>query len=276
MFKTRLISTIVISLFIIWLVLFAPTVVTAVSFLVFSIIGYYEFEKAVGVLKDGKHVNGISFFGYLATISLFVAEWYTGGKPESIIFTVIILLIVLMGVFVFAYPTYSAHDFVYTFFGFIYVSMMLSFFYLTLMLENGRLYVMLIPLSSWVCDVCAYCVGMLLGKHKLTPKLSPKKSVEGAVGGVIGSAVCGALCGYLGTGLILGERNAEKAVIFAVICAFGAIASQIGDLTASAFKRQHDIKDYGNLIPGHGGILDRFDSVIITGPIIYILSSMLW
>ena len=121
----------------------------------------------------------------------------------------------------------------------------------------------LVFLSAWGCDTCAYCTGVLIGKHKLAPVLSPKKSIEGAVGGVVGAALLGALFGALAEG---------DPGLYAVICGVGAAASQIGDLAASAVKRQHDIKDYGTLIPGHGGILDRFDSVIVTAPMIYILA----
>ena len=124
----------------------------------------------------------------------------------------------------------------------------------------------LIFLSSWGCDTFAYCTGMLLGRHKLAPVLSPKKSVEGAIGGIAGAALLGVLYGVLTKGNI---------PIYALICAVGAAASQVGDLAASAVKRQHNIKDYGHLIPGHGGILDRFDSVIVTAPMIYILAVLL-
>ena len=106
---------------------------------------------------------------------------------------------------------------------------------------------------------------MALGRHRLAPELSPKKSVEGAIGGVAGSALVGFLYGLL-------ISPDAGALVYALISAIGAVISQFGDLTASAIKRNHDIKDYGKLIPGHGGIIDRFDSVIVTAPIIYILS----
>ena len=124
----------------------------------------------------------------------------------------------------------------------------------------------LIFLCSWGADTCAYCVGMLIGKHKMAPVLSPKKSVEGAVGGVAGAALLGFLFQLATDG---------PSYEYAVICAVGALISMVGDLAASAIKRNMEIKDYGTLIPGHGGILDRFDSVIFTAPIIYYLSVFL-
>ena len=106
----------------------------------------------------------------------------------------------------------------------------------------------------------------------MSPVLSPKKSVEGAVGGVIGAAALGALYGF-----VIRERFGDERVIlfFALICSVGALISMVGDLAASAVKRNADIKDYGKLIPGHGGVMDRFDSVIFTAPVIYFMTVFL-
>ena len=109
-------------------------------------------------------------------------------------------------------------------------------------------------------------VGVLFGKHKMAPVLSPKKSVEGAVGGVVGAILLG---------IIYAAATKGGMVEYAIICGVGALISMVGDLAASAIKRNQGIKDYGKLIPGHGGILDRFDSVIFTAPIIYFLSVLL-
>ena len=108
---------------------------------------------------------------------------------------------------------------------------------------------------------------MLFGKHRLAPVLSPKKSIEGAVGGVVGSALLGCIYAYF-FGAKMDEVS-NPMVACAVACAIAAVISQIGDLAASAIKRNHNVKDYGNLIPGHGGVLDRFDSMIFTAPAIY-------
>ena len=184
-----------------------------------------------------------------------------------IFYTLIVLLIALMIIYVLQFPKYSTTKMMQVFFGVIYVGVMLSFVYLTRMERDGLKLVWLIFIASWVCDTCAYISGMLLGRHKLTPALSPKKSVEGAIGGVVGATVVGFLYGML---IELGDAS----WVPAVICGVGAVISQFGDLTASAIKRNHDIKDFGRLIPGHGGILDRFDSVIVTAPIVFILSQI--
>ena len=122
-------------------------------------------------------------------------------------------------------------------------------------------------MSSWGCDTCAYCVGMLIGRHKLAPVLSPKKSIEGAVGGVAGAALLGFLYATVFGASMAEVQNPQVAC--ALACAIAAVISQIGDLAASAIKRNHQVKDYGHLIPGHGGILDRFDSMLFTAPAIF-------
>ena len=158
------------------------------------------------------------------------------------------------------------------FFSVIYAPVMFSFIYLIRNRENGFWLVWFVFIASWVSDTCAYCVGMLFGKHKLAPVLSPKKSIEGAVGGIVGSALAGILYGLLLVSV--SDITYSGLWICALIGAVGSVFSQIGDLAASGIKRHYNIKDYGKLIPGHGGIMDRFDSVIVTAPLIYFLVTL--
>ncbi len=121
--------------------------------------------------------------------------------------------------------------------------------------------VWLVVITAFGTDIMAYFTGYALGKHKLCPKISPKKTIEGSVGGTLGSII---LCG------VFGFFFARPLLVHCLIIGLlGGVISQFGDLTASVFKRKMGIKDYGNLIPGHGGILDRFDSVLFTGPLVY-------
>ena len=129
-------------------------------------------------------------------------------------------------------------------------------------------------LGAWGSDTCAYCVGRLIGKHKAFPVLSPKKSWEGCVGGVLGAALLGLVYALIFRSKLTAVGNPTLA--FPVICACASVLSQFGDLAASGIKRQHEIKDYGKLIPGHGGILDRFDSVIFTAPATYLLLTLVF
>ena len=128
---------------------------------------------------------------------------------------------------------------------------------------NGYLFTWTVLLAAFGSDIMAYFTGFLWGKHKFAPVLSPKKTIEGAVGGVVGAGV---LCAIFG--LIFAKAYILQCLFIGLV---GGAFSQAGDLTASAFKRKMGIKDYGNLIPGHGGIMDRFDSVIFVAPFVYYL-----
>jgi len=134
-------------------------------------------------------------------------------------------------------------------------------------MPDGFWLVWLVVISSWGCDTCAYVVGMLFGKRHFAPILSPKKTVAGAIGGAIGAGLLGVIYASFFGAQMEEIANPQIACFFA--CAAAGAISQIGDLAASAIKRDHDVKDYGNLIPGHGGILDRFDSMLFTAPAIY-------
>ena len=135
------------------------------------------------------------------------------------------------------------------------------------MLGDLEFTVWLVVITAFGTDIMAYFTGYAFGKHKLCPKISPKKTIEGSVGGTLGSII---LCG------IFGFIFARPILIHCLIIGLlGGIFSQFGDLTASVFKRKMGIKDYGNLIPGHGGILDRFDSVLFTGPLVFYYMAVL-
>lgn len=264
MFKTRLISGAVLVL-IALLTIISGGDVLFFTVLGISVIGMMELYK----VSDVSHrLPGIA--GYLGVAGYFVL--LRVNLDEWVLAYLIGLLVVLMAIYVFAYPTYHSSQIMLVFFGIFYVGIMLSYVYRTRMLVNGAWLVWLIFFCSWGCDTSAYCFGMLFGRHKLAPVLSPKKSVEGAIGGVFGAA----LLGFLYALAVNAWAGAGADVLsYALICAAGAVISQIGDLAASGIKRNHDIKDYGRLIPGHGGILDRFDSVIFTAPIIYYLAVLL-
>ena len=267
MFKTRLISGILLVAAALLTIITGGAVLWTVL-LCISVIGAEELYRAMDVHKNG--------FGLLETAACLGILLYYGAAALDFgrygMMAVILALILILFVYVFTYPKYDAHQIAAAFLGIVYVAVMLSYIYLTRNLENGHFIVWLIFLCSWGCDTCAYCVGMLIGKHKMAPVLSPKKSVEGGIGGIVGAALIGTL--YALAINHWGGAGAEV-IEYALIGAVGGAISQIGDLAASAIKRYHNIKDYGKLIPGHGGILDRFDSVIFTAPIIYYLAVML-
>lgn len=263
MFKTRLLSGIVLVIAALALIITGNDVLL-VSTLVISYVGMFELYRVFQIEKAAPGV-----VGYLAA-TVYYANLRFGFMTDMMMFA-LLLLMLLMFAYVFTYPKYKTEQLLAAFFGVFYVAVMLSYVYQTRMLSAGTYIVWLIFLCSWGCDTCAYCVGVLIGKHKMAPKLSPKKSIEGAVGGVLGAALLTALYGMIFRDAMGMETS--HILTLAAISAIGALVSMVGDLTASAIKRNYDIKDYGKLIPGHGGILDRFDSVIFTAPMIYFLAA---
>jgi len=139
--------------------------------------------------------------------------------------------------------------------------------------EVGVFVIVLVFLVSWACDTGAYFTGMLFGKHKLIPEISPKKTVEGAIGGIVIATLA-----YLLYGFVLDKLIPEMSVnyIFLGVCGLLlSIFSQLGDLVASLIKREYGVKDYGRIFPGHGGVMDRFDSTISVSTVLMILCAVL-
>lgn len=270
MFFTRLKSGIILILLSLLVMVMGGNTLLVTVFII-SEIGLFELYR---VMKIEESVMGVT--GYVTT-----AVWYfllyQFGNQASLTYYFILLLSVFMILmllcFVMKYPKFSAVQLFSSIFGFVYVPFMLSFLYLTReTVRLGEWLVWLTFVASWGSDTCAYVVGRLFGKRKLAPVLSPKKSVEGAIGGILGSAGIGAIFAYI----MIYFKNEPLSIIpgFMLIGAVGSVISQIGDLAASGIKRNFEVKDYGRLIPGHGGILDRFDSIIITAPIVFFLADL--
>lgn len=263
MFKTRLLSGIVLVILAV-LIIVSGGYVTLFSLLGISLIGMFELYRVFQLEK-----TPLAYIAYMMAVLFYVSNLFAGFIDPMAL--VMLFLILLMFTYVFAYPKYQAKDVMAVFFGLFYVAVMLSYVYQIRVLESGVYLAFLIFICSWGCDTCAYCAGKMFGKHKMAPVLSPKKSVEGAVGGVLGTA----LLTVIYTSVFRAQMGLDiKGIItLAVISAVAGLISMVGDLTASAIKRNYDIKDYGTLIPGHGGIMDRFDSMMITAPIIYYLAA---
>lgn len=265
MFKTRLLSGIVLIIIALVTIISGGDILFVTTLLI-SLIGLSELYKITHLEKKLLGMTGYAF----TVIYYFILRFQ---YKQYLMYFIMMFLILVMIEYVILFPRFKSDDIMFIFFGLFYVSIMLSYIYQTRLLEDGAYIVWLIFICSWGCDTCAYCVGMLIGKHKMAPTLSPKKSIEGGVGGILGAALIGTIYASIISPYLQNEENII--VWFALICALGAVISQIGDLAASAIKRNHNIKDYGTLIPGHGGILDRFDSVIFTAPVIYLLASVI-
>ncbi len=261
MFITRLISGIVLlAIVIAGGILGGPVFWTLVT--VISLLGVFEFYRMIGLQK-----SVLFYAGGLLCLLLDGLLFF--GRAEAADAVCILALLVFMAIYVITYPKYSAKQVFSCYAGWVYAAVLLSFLYRIRLEENGMLLLWLVFIGTWGSDTCAYCAGRLFGKHKAFPELSPKKTIEGCIGGIAGTALIAGVYAVCINNLIAGAT--VSVLQFVVMGVAASVISQLGDLAASAMKRNYGIKDYGRLIPGHGGILDRFDSIIFTAPLIYYL-----
>ena len=228
--------------------------------LILTIIAIYEFTNALNM----KNIDIYPKLGYILAIVFFLKNVFN----QNIITVTIINFVIIALSLIFTFKKNRKTKFLflnligimYIIFGFDAIIAIINSF------QYGYIYVWLTFVVAVLSDTMAYFVGSILGKHKLAPKLSPKKTIEGSVGAVLFST--------LGC-LIFGKIFTLNIMLMILIGVIGSIISQIGDLLASFVKRYVGIKDYGNLIPGHGGILDRFDSVILVSQFIYLILAII-
>ncbi|MEW6448505.1 MAG: phosphatidate cytidylyltransferase [Bacillota bacterium] len=220
-----------------------------------------------GVREMLRLVSGVGLklryiLSYLCGFILIAAVYFKkGGYPEALIYCTIVCVLPL----VFLFPRYTPPEAGVTFLSVVYLSL---FFYLYLirLLPNGFYWLLLTLVTAWVFDTLAYFVGRRFGRRRITPNLSPGKTLEGLCAGLVGSSVA---AGVFAFWLPVNPLFLSLLGFF-----FGGVC-QVGDLVFSAVKRATGRKDTGSLIPGHGGILDRFDSMLLNAPIVYIVAGWL-
>lgn len=236
-----------------------------IAWLLIAGVGVTEFYNGLKKIS----VKPMPYVAYATIVALFgLYGCSLSSNFDTLLFPYFVLMILVFGVaasmiYGWKINDRGSYDSIGTVIGIVYV---VFFSYHLLMLEElgtGHVFLWTVVLSAFGSDICAYFTGMKIGKKKLAPNLSPKKTIEGSVGGVIGAGV---LC--LLFGLFFAKEYIWQCLLIGIV---GGLVSQAGDLTASAFKRKMGIKDYGKLIPGHGGIMDRFDSVIFVAPFVYYL-----
>jgi phosphatidate cytidylyltransferase len=222
-----------------------------------SLIGQRELYLAFD--KKDKPIHGA---GYMFTAAHYLLILY-GGAGLHVLVGMAFFVVLIQACMAMFFRHLTLQECISTLFGFFYMPFLFSFVFLVRGLEGGQYYVWLIFTATFGCDTFAYFAGITLGKHKLVNTPSPKKSVEGIVGGVLGAALVGFLYGWW-----VKEITVGVAVAISVL---GAMLSVMGDMSASAVKRHTGIKDSGSIIPGHGGVLDRFDSALFVAPMVYLV-----
>lgn len=215
-----------------------------------SVVGIYEFYNSM----NKKKLKPIKFLGYIFVVGLFLInikpQWM---NLDFLIFVILIVMLLLLIV----KEDLEVVDIGITLLGMLYIPFLM--FHITYLDQN--IYIWLIFITAWGTDTFAYITGSLIGRKKLCPMLSPNKTIEGSIGGVLGSVF---LTIVFSTYFNLNPL--WKNILLSIIA---SIMAQFGDLTASKIKRITSIKDYGYIMPGHGGILDRFDSILFTAPVVY-------
>lgn len=229
-----------------------------------AMLGMQEYFNAIS--KDSKPVRWIGYLSCLFIAFIHVIQTYI-PISEVLMVSIPSILLILFAQVIFTNMKTNFKDISYTFLGIIYVIGCISFIALLRGLDNGRILIWYAIIAAWGTDTFAYLIGKKFGKHKLS-KISPKKSIEGAIAGIIGASAIALIY----TLVMNNIYNLGYSYLTVGIVTIGlSIIGQIGDFAASSIKRYVDVKDYSNLIPGHGGMLDRIDSLMFIAPFTYIL-----
>lgn len=262
--KARILTA-VIGVPIIILILLSPEPVITLVVMAASCIGLYEYYRAVGLMQH----RDVCIMGYLAAIVISMGAGYSTSISLVLVYIYVVALFIMM---LLSHSRVTVRDLALLLFGLIYIPYFLSHIGYIRSMDYGRFYIWLVFIGAFLTDTSAYFVGCLLGKHKLCPRISPKKTIEGAIGGVVGCGISFVLYGVIVNMFFakyLGGGHFDLSRLF-VLGLITSVVSQIGDLAASAIKRQYDIKDFGSCLPGHGGILDRCDSIILVAPTVFL------
>lgn len=257
--KTRIIAAGVLLPLLLIIVLALPTIYTAILFGIMAAIGAYELLWGTGLVKHPRLIVYTAVMAFLTAIGS-----HYGLPYPYVLIGILVFVAALYGEMLGSHAQLPYEKLLVCLAGGVLIPFMLCALVRIHSGENGRFLILIPFVLAFLSDTGAYFVGSKFGKHKLAPVISPKKSIEGVVGGVLG-AIVGMVIYCLVLDLAFGFTvNYLFALIYGVL---GSLAAVFGDLSFSAIKRQVGIKDYGNLIPGHGGILDRFDSMTVVAPL---------
>ncbi len=267
MARTRIISGLV-GLVLLIGVLYMGSIVLGIVVSIIAAIGLYEFYNSISKTKG---IQPIKIVGYLSVVPLLVlglqkTGWYNIDLGIMTGLSVCLIIFVSMAIIVFGHKKYNIVDACATAFGIAYIPFLMGFIIVLRNMEYGNILIWLIFIGAWGTDTLAYTFGRLFGKRKIIPEISPKKTLAGALGGILGCILLMVIYGIIVNNYFDLNIRYIALVLLGLFC---GVISQIGDWAASAIKRYVDVKDFGNIMPGHGGVLDRFDSILFVAPVIY-------
>ena len=265
--KKRVIAACALLPLLLVIVLALPKILTAILFGVMAAIGARELLLGTNLVKRERYVR------YAMIVAFFTAVW-------SSLWTVYILVLlsilaffsILFAEMLIFHKEVSFQELAMTFMAGFVIPFLLSSVVRLHNWENGRFLILLPFVIAFLSDTCAYFAGRAFGKRKLAPNISPNKTVEGLLGGLLGACIGVAIYCIVLQKFFHFEVNYWYVPVYGILGSLGAV---FGDLCFSVVKRQTGIKDYGNLIPGHGGVLDRFDSMIVAAPVTELLMMIL-
>ncbi|MEG2596872.1 MAG: phosphatidate cytidylyltransferase [Oscillospiraceae bacterium] len=259
-------------------------VLLTVALLNYDTLVFNVFISLIGVvavfelLHSTHYVKSKLIIGCSSVYALVVPFFETVGFKNFGIYVTVGYFVVLFSIFLKCHDVVKFEEIAISFF----VSLVIPVaFSMTILMrdyhDHGIFYTLLVCVAAWITDTAAYFSGRAFGKHKMAPLISPHKTIEGAVGGLLASTICYPLV-CLGYQQMMLSRGTPIAFSWGAVIALGflcSLAGMAGDLIASVIKRQTGIKDFGNIMPGHGGIMDRFDSFVLVAPTFYLLIQLI-
>ena len=253
-------------------VVFVPIIFACIYFGNWALTGLAAFLSAVGIFEYARAVNKRLEHPINYALVIICALFIVGVMKWHYEYALSALLVVFIVIFI-AEIFASYHDVkraIATVFGMVYIPVIFGLFQAFEAIPNGKVYIWMLFVIAFLTDTFAYFVGRFLGRHKLAPAISPKKTIEGSIGGIVF-----AVAGMIAYGVVLQQvfHMTLPVISLIVVAVLASVAGQCGDLAASMIKRHCDVKDFGKIIPGHGGILDRFDSILFVLPIVYVYAS---
>ena len=264
----RITSGFIVGLVLIVILLIPYNIITGLLFTLIAIVGMHEYLGAIS-----KVCKPVKWVAYLSCAVVSIPSFISNQElPKILMYSIPFVLLILFSQVIATDMKTTFKDMAYTLLGICYISTFLMFLTMIDKMQNGKILLGYIFIASWGTDVFAYCIGKRFGKHKFS-KVSPKKSIEGCIAGTIGATILALIYTLI---LNKGFSFEYSYIIVGILGIVLSLIGQLGDFSASCIKRYVDIKDYSNLLPGHGGMLDRIDSVLFIAPFAYMLFTMIY